>query len=48
MARVRFCDSCGARPPEGASDRQVAERIWRLGLMLAAAESNGDTGMVRC
>ncbi|MFB7216503.1 hypothetical protein [Streptomyces sp. NPDC056255] len=55
MARVRFCDSCGARLPTGASarrrycddacraqayrDRQVADRIWRLGLMLAQAET---------
>ncbi|MET8745634.1 hypothetical protein [Streptomyces sp. NPDC004728] len=55
MARLRFCDSCGARLPMGASarrrycddacraqvyrDRQVADRIWRLGMMLAEAES---------
>ncbi|MCX5166151.1 hypothetical protein OOK39_44735 [Streptomyces sp. NBC_00264] len=45
MARRRYCDdACRA---QAYRDRQVADRIWRLGLMLAEAEAIGDTGMIR-
>lgn len=44
-ARRRYCDdACRA---QAYRDRQVAERIWGLGLMLGEAEWNGDTGMIR-
>lgn len=44
-ARRRYCDdACRAK---AYRDRQVAERIWGLGLMLGEAEWNGDADMIR-
>lgn len=63
VARIRFCDSCGARLPRNASARrrycddvcraqayrarQTSDRIMTLAMMLADAEWNDDTGIIR-
>ncbi|MDT9701618.1 hypothetical protein [Streptomyces sp. P17] len=63
MARIRYCDSCGARLPRSASARRRycddvcrarwyreqrrTDRSWGLAMMLADAEWNGDTGIIR-